>query len=122
MATPYPGNVTPLAKAGQDNAAAPVIRTIRLSDLHEALRSGWEDFNAVPSHAIILCVIYPVLGLVLFRLVLGYSVLPLLFPLAAGFPLIGRFVELGLFELCSCCECGVVVGVCAMVLGLRSVT
>ena len=66
---------------GQDSVTGPVIRTIQLSDLHEALRLGWEDFKAVPSHAIILCVIYPVLGLVLARTVLGYSVLLLLFPL-----------------------------------------
>ena len=65
----------------------------------EALRLGWEDFKAVPSHAIILCVIYPVLGLVLARTVLGYSVLPLLFPLAAGFALLGPFAALGLYEL-----------------------
>jgi len=70
MATPYPGNVTPLAQPAQDSAAEPVIRTIRLSDLHDALRLGWEDFKAVPSHAIILCVIYPILGLVLARTVL----------------------------------------------------
>src|SRR6202049_1382308 len=76
-----------------------VIRKIGLSDLSEALRLGWEDFKAVPSHAIVLCVIYPVLGLVLFRMVLGYSVLPLLFPLAAGFTLIGPFAALGLYEL-----------------------
>lgn len=76
-----------------------VIRKIGLSDLNDALRRGWEDFKAVPSHAIILCVIYPVLGLVLFRMVLGYSVLPLLFPLAAGFTLIGPFAALGLYEL-----------------------
>lgn len=76
-----------------------VIRKIGLSDMHNALRLGWEDFKAVPSHAIILCVIYPVLGLVLFRMVLGYSVLPLLFPLAAGFTLIGPFAALGLYEL-----------------------
>jgi uncharacterized membrane protein len=97
MATSYPSSVTPAAAA--DTAAAPVIRSIGLSDLHQALRLGWEDFKAVPSHAIILCVIYPVLGLVLARTVLGYSVLPLLFPLAAGFALLGPFAALGLYEL-----------------------
>jgi uncharacterized membrane protein len=76
-----------------------VVRKIGLSDLGDALRLGWEDFKAIPTHAVVLCVIYPVLGLVLFRLVLGYSVLPLLFPLAAGFTLIGPFAALGLYEL-----------------------
>src|SRR6202790_1584800 len=98
MAIPS-GNVTPLAQPAQDSAAGPVIRTIRLSDLHDALRLGWEDFKAVPSHAIMLCVIYPVLGLMLARSVLGRSVLPLLFPLAAGFALVGPFAALGLYEL-----------------------
>src|SRR5712672_3201786 len=99
--TPYPGNATPLAQPAPDNAAAPKIRTIQLSDLHDALKRGWEDFKAVPSHAIILCVIYPVLGLVLARVAMGYSVIPLLFPLAAGFALIGPFAALGLYELSS---------------------
>lgn len=76
-----------------------VVRKIDLSDLSDALRLGWEDFKAIPTHAVVLCVIYPVLGLVLFRLVIGYSVLPLLFPLAAGFTLIGPFAGLGLYEL-----------------------
>ena len=106
MATPYPGNVSPLAKTAQDDAAGPIIRTINLSDLHEALRLGWEDFKAVPSHAIILCVIYPVLGLMLARTVFGYSVLPLLFPLAAGFALLGPFAALGLYELSRRREAG----------------
>src|SRR6267142_1055742 len=99
MTTPYQGNVTSQVPPAQDAAAGPVIRTIGLSDLHQALRLGWEDFKAVPSHAIILCVIYPVLGLVLARAVLGYTVLPLLFPLAAGFALLGPFAALGLYEL-----------------------
>ncbi|MDB5564697.1 MAG: hypothetical protein JWP84_1263, partial [Tardiphaga sp.] len=69
------------------------------ADLTDALRLGWEDFKAVPSHAIMLCIIYPLVGLVLARTVLGYSILPLLFPLAAGFALIGPFAALGLYEL-----------------------
>src|SRR6266700_226749 len=80
-------------------STAYVVRKINLSDLGSALRLGWEDFKAVPTHAVVLCVMYPVLGLVLFRLVLGHSVLPLLFPLAAGFALIGPFAALGLYEL-----------------------
>ncbi|MBT1516652.1 DUF2189 domain-containing protein [Bradyrhizobium sp. SRL28] len=98
MATSH-GNVTSMARSGPDTAAAPVIRTIGLSELHRALQRGWEDFKAVPSHAIILCIIYPVLGLMLARAVLGYSVLPLLFPLAAGFALLGPFAALGLYEM-----------------------
>lgn len=98
MATPYPGDLAE-GTAPMQEAAAPVIRTIGLSDLNDALRRGWEDFKAVPSHAIVLCLIYPVLGLVLARTVLGYSVLPLLFPLAAGFALLGPFAALGLYEL-----------------------
>ena len=98
MAT-YHGNVTSLAHSGPDATAAPVIRTIGLRELHRALQRGWEDFKAVPSHAIILCIIYPVLGLMLARAVHGYSVLPLLFPLAAGFALLGPFAALGLYEM-----------------------
>jgi uncharacterized membrane protein len=99
MATQYSDNIVNPNPQAFGIAGPFVIRKIGLSDLSEALRLGWEDFKAVPSHAIILCVIYPVLGLVLFRMVLGYSVLPLLFPLAAGFTLIGPFAALGLYEL-----------------------
>src|SRR3981189_254385 len=99
MATQYSDDATKLAPHAFGSATPPVIRSIGLSDLRDALRLGWEDFKAVPSHAVILCVIYPVLGIVLFRMVLGYSVLPLLFPLAAGFALLGPFAALGLYEL-----------------------
>lgn len=99
MAILSQGNAPGMAQSA--DAAGPTIRTIELSDLHDALKRGWEDFKAVPSHAIILCVIYPVLGVVIARVAIGYSVIPLLFPLAAGFALIGPFAALGLYELSS---------------------
>lgn len=99
MATSAFTNPRPLARGGEAAKSLPEVRRIGLSDLHDALRRGWEDFKAVPSHAIMLCAIYPVLGLMLARAVLGYSVLPLLFPLAAGFALLGPFAALGLYEL-----------------------
>jgi uncharacterized membrane protein len=91
---------SPLKLVRTSPAKAPVVlRDLNNSDLVNALRLGWEDFKAIPSHAVVLAVIYPVLGLVLARLVLGYSVLPLLFPIAAGFALIGPFAAIGLYEL-----------------------
>src|SRR5258707_5370252 len=99
MAIQYSDDATKLAPHAFGSATPPVIRSIGLSDLRDALRLGWEDFKAVPSHAIILSVIYPVLGLVLFRMVLGHSLLPLLFQLAAGFTFISPFPEHGLYEL-----------------------
>ena len=111
MSTPLSGNVSAgnvsagnvsagnVSASNVDDAVVPQIRKIGLSDLNVALQQGWEDFKAMPSHAVVLCVIYPVLGLALVRIVLGYSVLPLLFPLAAGFALLGPFAALGLYEM-----------------------
>jgi uncharacterized membrane protein len=99
MATTYSDSISKFGRQVFGDAATYPIRKIELSDLGEALRLGWEDFKAMPSHAVVVCVIYPVLGIALFRMVLGYSVLPLLFPLAAGFALLGPFAAIGLYEL-----------------------
>ena len=77
----------------------PMVRTIGLADLRDAVDKGIEDFKAVPSHAVFLCIFYPVIGLILFRLTFGYDMLPLVFPLIAGFALIGPLAAIGLYEL-----------------------
>jgi uncharacterized membrane protein len=79
--------------------ARPVVRTIGIADLRDALARGIADFSAMPTHAVFLCLIYPIVGVVLARLTLGYDLLPLLFPLAAGFALVGPFAALGFYEL-----------------------
>lgn len=75
------------------------IRTIGLSDLKDALRKGLDDFLAMPTHAVFVALIYPIAGLVLARLAFGYAVLPLVYPLASGFALVGPVAALGLYEL-----------------------
>ncbi len=90
-------------------AADPTIRRIAPADLIDALAKGLSDFSEMPSHALFLCVVYPVIGLVLAGITLGFSILPLLFPLAAGFALIGPFAALGLYELSRRREAGVTV-------------
>jgi uncharacterized membrane protein len=91
--------------ANADVAALP-IRKIGFSDLKDALARGWDDFVAMPSHAVFLCLIYPIVGLIIARLVLGANVLPLLFPIAAGFALIGPFAAIGLYEMSRRREAG----------------
>src|SRR5258708_10042062 len=77
----------------------PEIRRIGLADLRAALASGVEDFAAHRSDVIFLCVLYPIIGLVLGRLAFGYGMLPMLFPLAAGFTLVGPVAGIGLNEM-----------------------
>lgn len=81
------------------SAAVPTIRKIGLADLKDALSRGADDFLAMPTHAIFLCVVYPLIGLIAGRLAFGYSVLPLLYPLATGFALVGPLAAIGLYEL-----------------------
>jgi uncharacterized membrane protein len=88
------------------NPAQLVVRRISLSDLRYALARGIDDFTAVPSHALFLCVIYPLLGILLIGLTLGNSLLPLAFPIAAGFALIGPLAAIGLYELSRRREAG----------------
>ena len=87
--------------------AAPVIRHIRPADLVDALRAGWNDFAAMPTHAVFLCAIYPLVGIGIAGLTLGFAVIPLLFPLAAGFALLGPLAAIGLYELSRRREAGV---------------
>jgi len=76
-----------------------VIRTIGVMDLKDALARGMSDFSAMPTHALFLGLIYPIVGLILARAILGHDVLSMLFPLAAGFALLGPFAAVGVYEL-----------------------
>ena len=78
--------------------ALPMVRKIGMTDLKDALAKGVEDFWAIPTHAIFLSIIYPVIALVLAQLTLN-NLMQLFFPLAAGFALIGPVAALGLCEL-----------------------
>jgi uncharacterized membrane protein len=79
--------------------AQPTIRTIGVADLKDALAKGIDDFKAVPSHLVFLGLIYPIVTLVFARTYAGYDMLPVVFPLFAGFTLIGPVFMLGIYEL-----------------------
>ena len=77
----------------------PAVRRIKAADLKDVLMKGLEDFGAYRSDVIFICLIYPLVGLALAWLIFGYQLLPLLFPLASGFALVGPLAAVGLYEM-----------------------
>ena len=73
----------------------PKVRSIGAIDLLRALQKGLEDIWAIPTHTIFLRLIYPIVGVALGWATFGLNVIPLLFPLAAGFALVGPFAAIG---------------------------
>src|SRR4030081_174151 len=91
-------NLHVITGAGE-NPAYPIIRKIAFADLKDAVAKGIDDFWAMPTHVIFLAIIYPLVGLFLARMTFGHGLMPFLFPLAAGFALIGPFAAIGLYEM-----------------------
>jgi len=81
------------------HSPAPAVRKITVDDLRDALRKGFDDFGAYRTDVIFLGVVYAVVGLILARLAFGMDLLPLVFPLASGFALIGPIAAVGLYEM-----------------------
>ena len=86
---------------------APAVRKIKVADLREALRLGFADFEAYRTDVLFIGLVYTVVGLVLARVAFGMDLVPLLFPLASGFALIGPFAAIGLYEMSRLREQGV---------------
>src|SRR5262245_66174387 len=80
-------------------APLPVIRRIKAADLNDVLARGLSDFETYRSDVVFLCLIYPIIGIALMWLTFGYEILPLVFPLASGFALVGPVAAVGLYEM-----------------------
>jgi uncharacterized membrane protein len=89
----------------------PIVRRITVAELKDVLARGYDDFAAMPSHAVFLCVVFPIIGLILGGLTLGFNLLWLVFPLIAGFAIVGPIAAIGLYELSRRREQGVDVSI-----------
>ena len=77
----------------------PKIHTIGVADLKEAWDKGIDDFKEMPTHLVFLCLIYPLVTLIFARAYAGFDMVPLVFPLLAGYTLIGPVVATSMYEL-----------------------
>jgi uncharacterized membrane protein len=81
------------------NAPLPSVCNLKATDLRDALVKGLDDLGAYRTDVIFLCLIYPLVGIALAWVTFGYETLPLLFPLASGFALVGPVAAVGLYEM-----------------------
>ncbi|SNS13476.1 DUF2189 domain-containing protein [Antarctobacter heliothermus] len=84
---------------GTEVAAPPGIRDLTTEDLREALKAGWHDFQTCRTDVMFLVLLYPIIGLVLAVSALNMSLVPLIFPMIAGFALLGPVSAVGVYEI-----------------------
>ena len=99
MATVVKPSTTSASASARARPGQIVVHTIGVADLREALVKGFADFKETPTHVIFLVVIYPVVTFVFARMTAGYEILPLVFPLFAGYTLVGPLAATGMYEL-----------------------
>jgi uncharacterized membrane protein len=87
-------------------APVSVAGNLSLSDLGAALAAGWQDFRQFPAYGLFFSTVYVAAGLALAWAVLARGQ-PQWFALAvAGFPLVGPFTAVGLYEVSRRREAG----------------
>ena len=77
----------------------PVVRRITAADIAEALTLGLRDFQAKPLYGLAFGLIYVLGGIFILLCLTAFGLIYLVYPLAAGFALIGPFVAIGLYEI-----------------------
>lgn len=89
-----------------DAATRPVISTLTFGDIRGAIRAGLDDFGALRTDVAVMCLLYPIIGAILVYAAFNQNLLPLIFPLASGFALIGPAAAVGLYEMSKRREAG----------------
>lgn len=80
-------------------ATMPAIRHIHANDIVDALAKGLRDFQAYPAYGLFFGGLYALGGLATVAAALWWGMNYLVYPMAAGFVLIGPFVAVGLYEV-----------------------
>ncbi|WP_164157121.1 DUF2189 domain-containing protein [Sandarakinorhabdus rubra] len=82
------------------------VRALTTDDLRWALRRGWDDFRSRRGDLILLPIIYPMVVVLAAYFAFNARLFPLIFPLVAGFALLGPIAAAGFYELARRRETG----------------
>ncbi len=85
-----------------DTSAPPMMpepQAITVDDVRAALSAGWADFRAAPAFGLFFGVVFSVVGIVIYAQLVVWGSSYWVLPIMAGFPLIGPFAAVGLYEV-----------------------
>lgn len=94
------GGVTTLARI------EPAVRRVTVDDVSAALAAGLRDFQTAPVLGLFFGGVYAAGGLAILMFATWFDFTFAVYPLAAGFALIGPFVAVGLYEVSRRIEAG----------------
>lgn len=77
----------------------PEIRSITMADVAAALRSGVADFIRAPLFGLFFGSFYAIGGLLILAALTVFETSWMIIPIAIGFPLVGPFIAVGLYEV-----------------------
>jgi len=86
--------------------AMPKVNEIRIADLAEVLRKGLSDFARAPLFGLFFGGVYALGGIIIALSLTVWDISWMIYPVAIGFPLIGPFVAVGLYEVSRRLETG----------------
>ena len=86
-------------RIGGEKKLVPEILPMTTQDIRDALRLGYADFMAARADVMFICLIYPAIGVLLAGIALNANTLQLVFPVSAGFALVGPLAAVGLYEV-----------------------
>ncbi len=84
----------------------PAIMSITRDDVLSALKSGLADFQRAPKYGLFFGLVFSVVGIAITMALFRGDVSYWIFPFAAGFPVIGPFAAVGLYEVSRRLEAG----------------
>lgn len=90
------------------------LRPAVKGDLRYALRAGWRDFMAVPQYGLFFGGVYVAGGIFLIWVLATSGRVWMTIPITLGFPLLGPFVAVGLYEVSRRREQGLPLNWCAV--------
>ncbi|MEM7178521.1 MAG: DUF2189 domain-containing protein [Pseudomonadota bacterium] len=89
-----------------NSTALPATRPLTVADMKSALLAGYADFRRAPLHGLFFGAVFSIIGIIVSWMLVVHASIYWVLPVAAGFPLIGPFAAIGLYEISRRLEAG----------------